>query len=79
MALTYGKNVQGMKPGEWMTSADYKRIFDDNGELPQELRNAINKYTKRVKLESAERSSKVTRLAEHLYSLKAGKKGLNRA
>ena len=78
MALTYGKNVQGMKPGEWMTSADYKKLFDNNGELPKELRNAIDKYMKRVRQESAERSSKVARLAEHIYTMKQSKKGLSK-
>lgn len=70
MALAYGKNVQGMKPGQWMTGADYKKLFDENGDLPKELRSAINKYSERVQDEMAERSSKVSRLAEHLYSLK---------
>lgn len=34
MALSYGNNVHGMRHGELMTDADYKKLFMHNGELP---------------------------------------------
>jgi len=63
-----------------MTGDDYKKLFDDNGELPKELRSAIDKYHTRVHDEMAERSSKVVNLAEHLFNIKAKKnQGLNKS
>ena len=62
-----------MKPDEWMTSSDYKKLFEDNGELPKELRNALKKYSDRLQGEMAERSKKVSNLAEFLFALKTQK------
>ena len=79
MALSYGPTMQGVKPGQWMSASDYKKLFDDNGQLPKELRKAIDQYTERIQGEMAERSNKVSGLAEHLYNLKTSKnKGMER-
>ena len=31
MALSYGPTLQGVKPGQWMSASDYKKLFEDNG------------------------------------------------
>ena len=61
-----------------MSSADYKKIFGENGELPMELKKAYAAYSDRLLSEAGDRSPKISTLMSYLNKNKSTKKAMNK-
>lgn len=63
--MTYGA-VPGGRSYDLMNQAEYRELFGEDGNLPEKLRDAIDKYALRLQTQQAEQSSKLTDLLEFL-------------